>query len=263
MVKEVILVVTRSGEVSGMRIKFLTLLFWFVPTLVLSQTDYIPSKAFNYRDTIWKEIENYFPELYNYNYVPSLAEHESCITLKHKRCFEPSSQLLSKREQGVGLFQTTRAFREDGSLRFDTLTEMRNRYKAELKEASWSTYKNRPDLQIRAAILMLRDDYKKLYAVENPVHRMHMVDAAYNGGMGGLLKERRACGMAKNCDPNIWFNNVERYCLKSKKVLYGNRSACDINRHHVKDVFYNNLPKYDRDYFNKEYLEQKKLSTWK
>ena len=98
-------------------------------------------------------------------------------------------------------------------------------------------------------ILMLRDDYKKLYAIENPEHRMQMVDAAYNGGLGGVLKERRACGLAQNCNPNVWFNNVEKTCLKSKKVLYGTRSACDINRYHVEDVFHSNIPKYSKSYF--------------
>jgi hypothetical protein len=65
----------------------------------------------------------------------------------------------------------------------------------------------------------------------------HPADAAYNGGIDGVLNERRACGMTDNCDPQQWWGNVERVCLKSKAPLYGTRSACDINRHHVKDVW--------------------------
>ena len=220
--------------------------------LTFGQTDYIPQQAFDYRDTIKSELDNYFSELYNYNYVPSLAEQESCISLKHKKCWNSSSQLLSKREQGLGLFQTTRAFRDDGSVRFDTLQAMRNNYKLELREASWSTYKDRPDLQIRSAILMLRDDYKKLYNVTNLEYRTQFTDAAYNGGLGGVLKERRACGLAQNCNPGIWFNNVEKYCLKSKKAIYGTRSACDINREHVKTIWEIRLPKYQKYYYTKE-----------
>ena len=229
--------------------KHLVWLIAFVSSLTFAEVDFIPPQAFEYKEIIKSEIVKYFPDLYEYNYIPSLAEQESCIHLKHKKCFNSSSQLLSKREQGLGLFQTTRAFREDGSLRFDTLQAMKNNYKLELKEASWSTYKDRPDLQIRSAILMLRDDYKKLYNVSNSEYRTQMTDAAYNGGLGGVLKERRACGMALNCNPSIWFNNVEKYCLKSKKALYGTRSACDINREHVSILWNIRLPKYKKYYF--------------
>ena len=37
---------------------------------------------------------------------------------------------------------------------------------------------------------------------------------------------------------------------KSKIKLYGNRSAYDINRHHVNDVLNNRLPKYIDDWAN-------------
>lgn len=229
--------------------KYLIWLLLLGSSMVFAETDIIPPQAFTYRDTIKTELDNNFSDLYNYNYVPSLVEHESCITLKHKKCWNSLSRLKTAREEGAGLGQVTRAFNPDGSVRFDTLGEMAKRYKVELREAKWETIYQRPDIQLRIMILMLRDDYKKLYTVDDKENRMQMVDAAYNGGLGGVLKERRACGLSKNCNPNIWFNNVEKYCLKSKKVLYGTRSACDINRHHVEDVFHSNIPKYNKSYF--------------
>ena len=69
-------------------------------------------------------------------------------------------------------------------------------------------------------------------------------DAAYNGGVSGVNNERRACKMTPGCDPNKWFGHTEKLCLKSKVALYGNRSACDINRHHVKDVLLVRSNKY-------------------
>lgn len=228
--------------------KFFCFLF-LITTTVYGACDYIPPQAFLYKDLIKKELDKYFPDLYNYNYIPALIEHESCITLKHKKCWNSKARLKTSREEGAGLGQVTRTFKKDGSIRFDTLQEMSRRYREELKEARWETIYQRPDIQIRIIVLMVRDLYKRLYFIENKEHRLHMVDAAYNGGLGGLLKERRACGLSKNCNPNIWFNNVEKYCLKSKKALYGGRSACDINRHHVRDVFINNLPKYNKYYF--------------
>ena len=211
--------------------------------------DYIPPNAFSYKETIQKELDSNFSSLYDYNYVPSLIEHESCISLKHSRCWKSTSELRTKRELGIGLGQLTKAYKADGSIRFDTLTEMRNKYKSQLKELSWDTLKNRPDLQIRVIVLMLRDMDKSLYSVKNSEYRTQMVDSAYNGGLGGLQKERRACGLAKGCDPQQWFGHVEKYCLKSKKVLYGVRSSCDINRDHVFDVWNNRLPKYRKQYF--------------
>jgi hypothetical protein len=69
-------------------------------------------------------------------------------------------------------------------------------------------------------------------------------DAAYNGGIGGLDKEIKACYLTKECDHKKWWGNVENFCMKSKVALYGNRSACDINRHHVSDVIKTRSPKY-------------------
>lgn len=69
-------------------------------------------------------------------------------------------------------------------------------------------------------------------------------DAGYNGGNEGVTREQRACKLDSKCDPGKWFGNVELFCMKSKALLYGNRSACDINRQHVKDVLTIRAQKY-------------------
>lgn len=175
----------------------------------------------------------------------SLIELESCITLKHSRCWNPKSKLSTKRELGVGFGQITKAYKQDGSIRFDALKELRVKHRKELAELTWESIESRPDLQLRAVVLKSKDNYTyyKNDRVSNEV-ALHFGDAAYNGGIGGLDKERRACNLSKTCNPNVWFENVENYCLKSKAVLYGNRSACDINRHHVKEVMLVRLNKY-------------------
>jgi hypothetical protein len=35
----------------------------------ISKNDFIPDKAFKYKETIRKEIEVYFPDLYNFNFI--------------------------------------------------------------------------------------------------------------------------------------------------------------------------------------------------
>lgn len=177
--------------------------------------------------------------------LASLIEHESCIQLRHPRCWDPTSRLKSQREEGAGLFQLTRAYTSTGQLRFDLLDELRHRYPKELYELTWNNVYSRADLQIRAGILESRDKYNQLKAFASTTYEaMAFADAAYNGGIRGLQQERRACGMSKDCDPSKWFGHVERYCLKSKVALYGNRNACDINRHHVYDVLVVKLNKY-------------------
>lgn len=179
--------------------------------------------------------------------LASLIEHESCISLTHSRCWNPRSRLKSQREEGAGLGQITRAYRQDGSIRFDALQELRNRHPEYLKEASWNNIYTRPDLQIRMVILKMQDNYKyyKPYSLDW-WQALAFSDAAYNGGVGGVDNERRACKLAKWCDHTQWFDHVEKLCLKSRAALYGNRSACDINRHHVRDVLLTRLEKYDK-----------------
>ena len=211
-----------------------------------SPREYIPPKAYQHFPTIIEEKRTYAPTFPSDSYFGALIEHESCISLKHSRCWETTSELKSKRERGVGLGQITIAYREDGSVRFDSLTDMKKRHTEALKDLSWDNVTRSPKLQIRTIVLMTNDNYKALSMVTDSTQRMKMADAAYNGGLGGLKKERLACGLAKDCDPQKWDDNVERYCLKSTAVLYGKRSACDINRDHVKDVFGVRLPKYEK-----------------
>jgi hypothetical protein len=210
----------------------------------------IPPQAYQYFSVVKHEVSVYLPEVKQTSYFAALIEHESCISLTHSKCWNPASSLKTSREEGAGLGQITRAYNTNGSIRFDLLTEMRLRH-ADLKELSWSNVYQRPDLQIRSMVLLSKTNYSRLSVVSNQADRMAMMDAAYNGGVGGVLNERVACGLAKGCNPNVWFGNVEKYCLKSKAILYGNRSACDINRHHVYDVMQLRLPKY-RKAFNEE-----------
>lgn len=176
-----------------------------------------------------------------------MIEHESCISLKHSKCWNPKSRLRSQREEGAGLGQLTRAYRPDGTQRFDALEELKLKHREALHELSWQNIYSRPDLQMRAVILKSKDNYDYYIKYSNnQLEALAFGDAAYNGGIGGLNSERRACKLAKDCDHTKWFGNVERFCLKSKVALYGNRSACDINRHHVRDVLITRSPKYEQ-----------------
>jgi hypothetical protein len=203
----------------------------------------VPERALQQLPTLGAEIDRHWPNVPRREYFGGLIEHESCITLKHARCWAPTSRLKSEREEGAGLGQLTRAWRADGSLRFDVLAEMRERHPG-LRELDWSNVYQRPDLQMRAVVLKVRQDFATLWAVQDRQTRLAFADAAYNGGLGGVQRERRACELKAGCDPQQWFGHVEHTCLKSRAPLYGSRSACDINRHHVADVLRVRSPKY-------------------
>jgi hypothetical protein len=206
-------------------------------------TSAIPPQALQHLPTLAAAVDKHWPEVPMRHYPAGLVEHESCISLTHSRCWSPTSRLRTAREEGAGLGQLTRAFRADGSLRFDALAEMRARHPA-LRDLSWANVYQRPDLQLAALVLKVRGDFDALRAVREPMERLAMADAAYNGGLGGVHQERRACGLRAGCDPQRWWGHVERTCLKSAQPLYGTRSACDINRHHVADVLLTRAPKY-------------------
>lgn len=204
---------------------------------------YIPERAHEHRLTLKSEQLEHWKDHPAPHLLPSLAEHESCLSLTHSRCWSPTSRLKTKREEGAGISMITRAWNPDGTIRFDALADMRSRHPA-LRELSWHNVYQRPDLQLRAMVLMSRDNYLGLRLITDPWQRLAFADAAYNGGLGGVQKDRRACQVTAGCDPQQWFGHVEQTCTKSRVALYAGRSACDINRHHVRDVLLTRAPKY-------------------
>lgn len=205
----------------------------------------VPARALPLLPVLRQQVAQVWPDMPTPAYFGALVEHESCITLTHPRCWSPASRLRSAREEGAGLGQLTRAWSSDGRPRFDALADARRLDPRGLAELRWETVYQRPDLQLRSLVLMTRSTYGRLTPLV-PAHgpRLAMTDAAYNGGFGGVLNERRACALRSACDPDQWFGHVERICLKSKAPLYAGRSACDINRHHVADVLLQRMPRY-------------------
>lgn len=218
---------------------------------VLDVKTYIPTQASQYFPIIQKEQERILPDFGYPYYFAGLIEHESCISLTHKKCWNPGSRLKTAREEGAGVYQLTKAYNADGTIRFDTLTDLRRQHMAELKELSWSNVYQRPDLQIRAGIILSKTNYQALYTITDPFERLAMADAAYNGGLGSVRKDRQFCGLKKGCDPQKWFGNVEINSVKNRKPIYAGRSAFDISRHHVEDILKVRMLKY-KSYFIKE-----------
>lgn len=222
----------------ALAIVFVGLLLVFAPR---AHADNLPAGFHKYGATLKAEQLRYWPDHPDPAALAALVEQESCVSLKSPRCWNPSARLKTDREEGAGMGQITRAYRADGSLRFDSLADLRSQYSAELSGWGWDNVYQRPDLQLRALVLMSRDTARPFRASAG---WLHFGDAGYNGGVAGVQKERRACKLSPGCDPGQWFGHVERHCLKSRQPLYGSRSACDINREHVAGVFHIRRTKY-------------------
>lgn len=225
---------------------------------------YIPINASKYKvelyetfNIVFKDVKGDIP-IY---YTQALIEHESCVHLCGngywaRRCWNPISRLKTywdknkkiNREEGAGLFQLTRAWRKNGTLRLDTITSLKKRYPNELKELHWGNVYVRPDLQMKAGLLLWRSNYKMLNNSIDDYNKMLMSDSIYNGGYKYFNRERKKCGLKKGCNPNIWLDNVEVMNARGTRILYGKRTSHDINRHHVRDVL-KRMPKYKKDYY--------------
>lgn len=221
-------------------------LFLFSNCFAQNVNTYIPPRAFQYLPILKQEILKYWPDHPVHAYFGSLIEHESCISLTHSRCWSPTSELRTARELGQGFTQFTKAYNSVGGIRFDALTELKNRHPNDLRELNWNNLTSRPDLQLRATMLKSLDNWKTLPTIKDKMERLAMIDNGWNAGMGAVNARRRACGMAPNCNPNIWFGHVEKHCTSSRAIIYGKRNACDIQEHHVRDVLITRLPKYKK-----------------
>lgn len=189
----------------------------YVPVLVLEQ------KA------VWPRM----PEPWT---LAGLIEQESCISLKHSKCWNPRAELKTAREYGFGFGQITVAYRANGAVRFDKFSELKAQHES-LKDWSWdSRYDS--GYQLRAIVEMCLDLWRRIPPAATVADHLAFMLSSYNGGVASLLQDRRLCSNTRGCDEGRWFGNVERHSLKSKvpQKGYGGQSWYSINRKHVRNV---------------------------
>jgi hypothetical protein len=239
---------TGSGlALIALAIIFASLLLLFgskVNAQTVPAQDIIPVNAHKYIQQLKVAQRNFWPDHPEPHFLAGLIEQETCYSLVSPSCWSPKVRALNSREEGAGLGQITRAFAQNGTLRFDMVQHLQSNF-PQLAELTWNNIYERPDLQIAALVLLNRQNYllTKKFA-DNHLEALAFADAAYNGGIGGLQRDRRACFLTDGCNPGRWFNNVEMTCTKGIKPVYGSQSFCDINRTHVKNVILVRSDKY-------------------
>lgn len=220
------------------------ILVWLLPALLSAPVAAdIPPNAQTYLPLLASEIDRGWPELSYRSALAGQIEQETCISLKHKQCWSPHAELKTSREYGFGFGQITRAYRADGSIRFDTFSEV-TQLDPSLKAWKWED-RHDPTFQMRALVLKDRQLYALSKWAPNDFERLAFMLSAYNGGLGGVIVDRRLCERAEGCDAARWFGHVEHYSSKSRAKWKGyGKSAYDINREYVANILWSRRYKY-------------------
>ena len=201
--------------------------------------DYIPTGAYTYVPVLVQQQQEYWSQSPYPLWLAGQVEKESCITLKHSKCWSPYAHLKTDREEGVGFSQFTR------TAKFDAIAEIKNKYPKLFTNWSWAQ-PFQADYQLRALVVYMRDLFNQVKGVTDVKNRYYFALSAYNGGMGGLLKDRNLCKNTKGCDPTVWFGNVEKTSFKSKTKVKGyGQSFYEINRGYVA-IIPSKSTKYDK-----------------
>lgn len=203
----------------------------------------LPAGAVKYLPDLVKAQRSVWPTAPMPSFLAAQVEQESCITLKHSKCWNPRAELKTKRENGVGFGQFTRAFNADGSIRFDKISELAAAH-ASLRGWTWEKRYD-PDYQLTAIVEMNKAIFNRQRGAASERDRLSFTLSAYNGGEAGVLQDRRLCSNTRGCDSSRWLGNVAKTSLKSRtpKPGYG-KSFYAINREYVTNVLDVRRPKY-------------------
>lgn len=209
----------------------------FLALSVRANASELPPKAIEYLPVL-KQEATIWPNHLGVDYLAAQIEQETCPSLRSKKCWNPNTELKTDREYGFGLGQITitRKFNNfESSKQLDST----------LRDWSFDDRFNAAK-QMRVLILMDRNLNRRLTAlIPDPHERYAMTLSAYNGGMGGVLSDRRLCAQHSACDPKKWFGHVEMQSNKAKSKVAGyGKSFYDINREYVRNVMLVRRDKY-------------------
>lgn len=212
--------------------------------------DQVPANARQYLPLLVQAQQMTWPNAPTPSFLAGQVEQESCVTLRSTKCWNPRAELKTSRENGVGLGQFTRAYRVDGSIRFDTISNLAAQHES-LRGWSWASRYD-AHYQLQAIVEMDKDLYGRQRNAATDEDQLAFALSGYNGGQAGVLQDRRLCANTKGCDPARWFGNVEHTSLKSRRAQRGyGQSFFNINREYVANILHVRRFKYE-PYFQGE-----------
>jgi len=196
----------------------------------------VPERAFIYIPVLKAQISDAWPSIPIPVSLAGQIEQETCPSLTHRKCWNPKAELKTSREYGFGLGQLT------VTSQFNNFEGIK---KADAKLKSWK-WEDRydPKRQLRALVVMNRNLYARLGFARDPVERMAFMFSAYNGGLGGVLQDRRLA-RSRGGDPDRWFGHVEKHSYKAKTKVKGyGKSFFEVNREYVRNILKVRMGKY-------------------
>lgn len=204
----------------------------------------IPKGAVQYLPELVSVQQDIWPSAPMPSFLAAQVEQESCISLTHSKCWNPRAELKTKRENGIGFGQFTRAYKADGSIRFDKISELAATHKS-LRGWSWANRYD-PHYQLTAIVEMDKAIYGRQKNAATERDRLSFTLSAYNGGEAGVLQDRRLCSNTRGCDSTRWLGHVAKTSLKSKVPHPGyKQSFYAINREYVTNVLDVRRSKYE------------------
>src|SRR5574340_792931 len=198
----------------------------------------LPPGAVQYLPVLQAEQRAHWPDMPMPSTLAAQVEQETCPSLTSRKCWNPRAELKTSLEYGFGLGQLT------VTKRFDNFAAARG-LDPSLRSRAW-TDRYDPIRQLRTLVLMDRGSYRYLNRlVPDEGARLAMTLSAYNGGLGGVLKDRRLCASIAGCDPGRWFGHVADHSTKAKAAVQGyGKSFYAINREYVRNVLIVRRPRY-------------------
>lgn len=189
----------------------------------------IPALAKVYLPLLWSVLALLWPTMPDPALLAGQIEQETCPSLTHRKCWNPRTELKTSREYGFGLGQLT-------------VTEKFNNFEAakgwDRSLAGWR-WEDRfdPQMQLRALVAYDRNLYGQIRFGASDRDRLAFMFSAYNGGLGGLLKDRRLCAAVAGCDRDRWFGHIEQQSFRAKTSVKGyGKSFFEINREYVRNI---------------------------
>ncbi|MGH7499476.1 MAG: lytic murein transglycosylase [Gemmatimonadales bacterium] len=210
---------------------------------VAASAQTLPGRSLQYLPLLDTLLTEMWPELELRSMFAAQIEQETCISVTSKGCWNPRTELKTSREYGFGLGQITIIYNSDGSVKSSTFEEMK---KLGGRLAAWK-FEDRfdPEMQLRSMILTEKLLYHRIqFGTATDVDRLAFTLSAYNGGIGGVMQDRRLC-QKPACDNSRWFGHVAVNSRKAKQPIIGYRTSFyDTNRCYPRYILMDRRPRY-------------------
>jgi hypothetical protein len=221
------------------------LLLFILPLLLLCTGATFPPNALKHGPVLKQLAVEMWPDLHDRSVLGGQIEQETCPSLTSSKCWSTKAELRTSREYGFGLGQITIAYDSEGRERFNNFKEISKLDKKLYLEWKWE---NRYDAyyQLRALVAYDKSIYYKIkWDCASEQDRVAFMLSAYNGGLGGVMQDRKICSTKEDCDPSRWFGHVANHSWKSKTSVKGySVSFYQINRDYVNNILNKRKFKY-------------------